>query len=112
VLASLDSPDETLEIPFPKGGEAFWLDDRTVAHVVDDEDKKRLNIYAIRIHFTPGESGLKVLSAPDTPTLIATLPTSSATNFRYRTTSEYLVFSDSVYADGDIWTVNASLNYL
>jgi len=113
VLAPLDSPDqcEPLEIFLPQGGESFWLDNRTVAYVVD-EHKKHLSIYAIRINFTApiGDSGL-ILSAPDMHTLIATLPTSSATKFRYLPASEYLVFSDSVYADGNIWTVNASPNF-
>jgi hypothetical protein len=113
VLAPLDPPYqcEPLEIFLPQGGESFWLDNRTVAYVVD-EHKKRLSIYAIRINFTSpiGDSGV-ILSAPDKHILVATLPTSSATKFRYLPASEYLVFSDSVYADGNIWTVNASPNF-
>ncbi|KAE9387289.1 hypothetical protein BT96DRAFT_927683 [Gymnopus androsaceus JB14] len=62
-----------------QGGEAFWLTGNTIAHALD--------IYAI-----------------DVVPLLGSFPTSSATNFRY-STDGFLVFSDSVYADGNLTTV-------
>ncbi|KAE9387920.1 alpha/beta-hydrolase [Gymnopus androsaceus JB14] len=40
----------------------------------------------------------------ESPALLGSFPTSSATNFRY-STDGFLVFSDSVYADGNLTTV-------
>lgn len=78
------------------------MDSRTVAHVVEGE--KNLEIYALNLKFeTEGNAG--VLSTPDPPTLIGTIPTKTATNFRYRLASGYLVFSDSVYPDGNLTSV-------
>lgn len=85
-----------------KGGEAFWLDNRTVAHVVEGDGN--LEIYALNVKFE-NQGGADVLSTPDLPVLIGTLPTKSATNFRYNIISGHLIFSDNVYADGNLTTV-------
>ncbi|KAI4523986.1 alpha/beta-hydrolase [Schizophyllum commune Loenen D] len=84
-----------------KGGEAFWLDKRTVGHVFEGENKI-LSFYAIDITFSSPSS----LTTPDTPTFIGTFPTSSAANFVYSPEARRLVFSAEVYEDGDLMTVN------
>ena len=45
------------------------------------------------------------LTAPDPPILIGSFPTSSATNFKYVPGAKQLVFSDNVFADGNLTTV-------
>jgi hypothetical protein len=87
-----------------KGGEVFWLNSRTVAHVFEEDDE--LSLYALDIKFeikTEGNPG--VLSTPEPLALIGKLPTKSATNFRYSASSGYLVFSDYVYSDGNLTAV-------
>ncbi|KAJ7189841.1 Alpha/Beta hydrolase protein [Mycena pura] len=103
-LVPLESTAETLEIPvryllliLTKGGEAFWLDSRTIGHAVEDEAK--LNLYALDIKFDVNSNAL---TAED-PVLIGSFPTTTATNFQYAAGN--LVFSDYVYLDGDLSTV-------
>ncbi|KAF8895353.1 Alpha/Beta hydrolase protein [Infundibulicybe gibba] len=103
-LAPLESAVKPLEIPLAKGGEAFWIDSRTVAHVVEGD--KNLEVYALDIKFETERDGFAgTLNSPHPPTLIGTFPTKSATNFRYSRSSGNLVFSDYVYADGNLTAV-------
>ncbi|KAJ7485987.1 Alpha/Beta hydrolase protein [Mycena galericulata] len=97
-LAPLESRAKPLEIPLEKGGETFWLDHRTIGHAVEDEGN--IDLYALDLKFeTTG-----VLSA-EPPALIASFPTTTATNFQYSLSSGVLVFSDNVYADGNLSSV-------
>jgi dipeptidyl aminopeptidase/acylaminoacyl peptidase len=99
-IAPLDTSIAPLQIPFPRGGEAFWLDSRTIAHAAKaQDDSDVLSLYAISVKL---ES--KSLTSPDnlTPKHIGSFPTSSATNFKYCASKGRLVFSDYVYADGDL----------
>lgn len=103
-VTPLESTTKPLDIPLPKGGEAFWLNSRTIAHVVEEDEA--LTIYALDIKFeteTEGNPGL--LSTPEPPLLIGKFPTKSATNFRYSASSGYLVFSTYVYSDGNLTAV-------
>ena len=104
VIASLDSQVQPLHVPLPNGGSAFWLDSRTVAHVVETgEDKdKNLELLALSIDFKPDAGVLDTVAAPVS---VGTFPTLTATNFRYSLASGYLVFSDYVYADGSLSSV-------
>lgn len=120
-LAPLDSGVHPLEVPvcshpiivclvlsagqLEKGGETFWLNSRTVAHVVEGE--KKLEIYAISIRFEPESEGNAGIldTANMAPVLIGTLPTTTASNFRYNNQAGRLVFSDSVYEDGNLTSV-------
>jgi hypothetical protein len=100
VVASLESHGQ-LEIPLPKGGSAFWLGPTTLGHVVPDTDAKTSALYVISVRVeTEGEG--EVLSTPAPPTLLGTFPTASVSNFVYAPKAGTLVFSDSVYADGDL----------
>lgn len=86
-----------------KGGEAFWIKTKTIAHVV--ESNGHLEIYVLDINFeTESEGKAGVLETPEPPKLIAKLPNKSAGNFRY-SVSGHLVFSDYVYADGNLTSV-------
>ncbi|KAF5382775.1 hypothetical protein D9615_002913 [Tricholomella constricta] len=104
LLAPIESAVEPLEIQLEKGGEAFWIQSRTVAHVVEAENG--LEIYALDIKFeTESEGNVGVLATSEPPVLIVRLPNKSATNFRYSVTAGHLVFSDYVYADGNLTSV-------
>lgn len=98
-VAAVESTILPLEIPLTSGGEAFWLDDRTLAHAVaegSDKDKV-ISLYAISLKV---ETSIATL--PDSPILIGKFPTETATNFRYSAKAGILVFSDLVHEDGDL----------
>ncbi|KAJ7175992.1 Alpha/Beta hydrolase protein [Mycena filopes] len=99
-LAPLESTIKPLEIPLAKGGEAFWLDSRTIGHAVEDDGN--LDLYAIDLKFEANEAD--AFSA-EPPTLIGSFPTTSATNFQYSAGISTLIFSDNVYADGNLSSV-------
>ncbi|KAF7346501.1 Dipeptidyl-peptidase 5 [Mycena sanguinolenta] len=100
-LAPVESKAQPLEIPLPKGGEAFWIDSRTIAHAVEDEG--HLDLFSIDLKFETNSETAGVWSA-DSPKLIGSFPTSTASNFQYSAQTSTLIFSDYVYADGDLST--------
>lgn len=104
-IAPVESSVQPLQVPLTNGGEAFWLDARTIAHAVEEgEDKdKSTSIYALSVKFETESSS--TLSVPDSPVLIGKFPTSTATNFKYSVNAGTLVFSDLVHADGDLTAV-------
>ncbi|OAX40936.1 alpha/beta-hydrolase [Rhizopogon vinicolor AM-OR11-026] len=85
----------TYDIPLPDGGDAFWLDSRTIAHVVTKDDTQSL--YTIAIATSPLSS--------DASSLAGTFPITTASAFRYSPTAQRLVFSAYVYPDGLVETV-------
>jgi hypothetical protein len=105
-VSPLESAVQPLEISLAKGGDAFWLDSRTVGHVVEDEEEKVLQLYALTLKFeTEGLLSLLSTLTPQPPTLIGTFPAPSAANFRYSQSSGHLVFSSYVYPDGNLSAV-------
>lgn len=68
-----------------------------MAHVVPG--KTDLEIFALKI-----DPHLKISGVPE---LIGIVPTKTATNFRFNPQSNYLVFSDTVYGDGNLMTVKS-----
>ncbi|KAI0269780.1 alpha/beta-hydrolase [Gloeopeniophorella convolvens] len=100
-IAPLESSVQPLEVPLANGGEAFWLDSRTVGHVVADDDSKVSNLYAISVEFTT--ENLNV--TPEPPVLLGKFPTASPSSFRYAAKAGVLVFADNVYEDGDLTKV-------
>ncbi|KAF5372283.1 hypothetical protein D9757_009637 [Collybiopsis confluens] len=103
-LAPLGFTNKPHELPLDKVGEAFWLSGRTVAHVVEGENKT-LDIYALNVVYVPpNESDAVGTLNTEPPVHLGSFPTNSATNFRY-STDGYLVFSDNVYSDGNLSTV-------
>jgi hypothetical protein len=99
-IAPIDSKVQPLEIPFPKGGEAFWLDSRTIAHVVKNEESSFLELYALSVKLDAS-----TLAASDNPILVGSFPTASASDFQYIAATGKLVFSDNLFADGNLETV-------
>lgn len=98
-IASTESNLEPFEIPLANGGEAFWLDARTVGYaVVEGEEDKRTSLYVVSVKY---EAGI----TKETPILLGKFPTSSGANFRYSKKAGILVFSDYVYSDGDLAAV-------
>ena len=105
-IASLDSAIEPIEFILAKGGEAFWLDDRTVGYVAEDEESKAACLYSFSVHFTINESLALTSSDPPGPgKLLGKFPTTSPNSFRYAAKAGFLVFSDNVYEDGDLTNV-------
>ena len=100
-IASVESAIEPVEIPLAHGGETFWLDDRTIGHVVTDDESKTAGIYAISILVTGTNDPLLNVTS-DPPALLGKFPTASPSNFRYAAKAGVLVFSDNVYEDGDL----------
>ena len=82
-----------------KAGDAFWIDSRTIANVVAGDEHSE--IYAFEIKYDAAS-----IETVGSSKLIGQLPTATATNFRFNAKSSYLVFSDNVYADGNLSTVN------
>ena len=103
-IVPVEATAQPFEIPLPKGGQAFWLAPRVIAHVVPNEETKVLDVYAISVEFQT-ESDTAKISTPDPPVLIGSFPTSTSDNFRYIPDSGVLVFSDSVYEDGELRAV-------
>ncbi|KAJ7175987.1 Alpha/Beta hydrolase protein [Mycena filopes] len=92
-IASLDSDEPAqLEIALPKGGEAFWLDSRTIGHAMEGANGT-LELYARSLD-------LQVHLVADAPVFIGSLPTKTANTFRYA--NGVLVFMDYVYVDGNL----------
>ena len=111
-IAPIESSVQPLEVPLANGGEAFWLDTRTIAHAVEEgegKDKAKA-LYAWSVKFETEGSGPAVLSTPESPVFIGKFPTTSATNFKFNGKSDYLVFSDYVFPDGDLTTVKKQDN--
>ncbi|KZT23468.1 alpha/beta-hydrolase [Neolentinus lepideus HHB14362 ss-1] len=104
VIAPVDSAVQPLQIPLANGGTAFWLDSRTVGHVVSPGEGKNQELYAISVKF---ETESSILSTPIPPILIGEFPTSTSANFQYSPKSGVLIFSDYVYGDGQLETVKA-----
>ena len=96
---------QPLEIPLTKGGQAFWLTPRVIAHVVPNEETKVQDVYAISVEFETESSDEVKIATPNPPVLIGSFLTSTSDNFRYIPEAGVLVFSDSVYEDGELKAV-------
>ncbi|KAG7088324.1 hypothetical protein E1B28_012333 [Marasmius oreades] len=103
-ITPVKSTVEPLELPLAKSGEAFWLTRSTLAHVIEGEDKT-LELYTINVNYhAPALNEAGGLTA-ESPKLVGSFPTNSATNFRYSAQARRLVFSDYVYSDGKLENV-------
>ncbi|KAK7473162.1 Dipeptidyl-peptidase 5, variant 2 [Stygiomarasmius scandens] len=78
---------------------AFWINNRTFGHVVDAENDEGLKINTVTIGIIAGNLHLTESD------VIGTIPTKTASNFRYLPKDGRLVFLDSVYADGNLSAV-------
>ncbi|KAG2147486.1 Alpha/Beta hydrolase protein [Suillus bovinus] len=86
---------QTYDIPLPDGGDAFWLDSRTIAHIVTKDDTQSL--YTIPISTSPLSSDLS--------SYVGSFPITTASAFRYSPSAQRLMFSAYVYPDGLVETV-------
>lgn len=103
-IVPLDKSDaKPLQIPLAKGGEVFWLDSRTIANVIPGSDSDGAELHALDISFDT--STLKVETVGE-PQVVGTFPTNSPANFVYASQAGHLVFSENVFDDGNLTTVN------
>ncbi|KIJ54989.1 hypothetical protein M422DRAFT_24847 [Sphaerobolus stellatus SS14] len=84
-----------------KDGEAFWLDARTLAHVVSADEGKSQEVYAVSVQ-DDASQGVKFASEP---ALIGKFPATGLTNFKYSVEASTLVFSAYVWPDTNLNTV-------
>jgi dipeptidyl aminopeptidase/acylaminoacyl peptidase len=103
-VVPLQSSAHPLRIPLPKGGDVFWLTSRILGHAIEGTNGTELHAIDLNLSIRSGEV-LDTLTASDPPTLIGSFPTKTAANFRYSLKSGYLVFSDCVWSDGNLSTV-------
>ncbi|KAF8272175.1 alpha/beta-hydrolase [Lactarius quietus] len=104
-IVPFESAAQPVEVPLAHGGEAFWLDERTIGLVVSegDDDNKVASLFAISVRVTGSSSSLNATADP--PVLLGQFPTASPSSFRYADKAGLLVFSDNVYEDGDLTKV-------
>ncbi|KAF9483390.1 hypothetical protein BDN70DRAFT_873894 [Pholiota conissans] len=104
-VISLDSAGKAIHIPLEKGGESFWLSQTTIAHVVEGDHASE--IYAFDVHLSAfnGNNPNDETEAFTPRGLIRTIPSKTASNFRYNEKTGNLVFSAHVYPDGNLSTV-------
>lgn len=86
------------EVPLARGGDAFWLDARTIGHVVRPEDDAAPQLVARSVEYT---TELRL----DEPYVVGTFPDVDVGNFKTSPDGRWLVFSADVYADKDLSTV-------
>jgi hypothetical protein len=98
-VALVASTINPVEFPLANGGDAFWLDSRTIGYVAADEETKTVGLYSLSVHFT--NVNLEVATSGP-PSLMGKFPTVSPSSFRYTAKAVVLVFSDNVYEYGGL----------
>ena len=88
-------------LSLPDGGDAFWLDARTIAHVVvaGAEKEKKQELFATPVTFSKNS-----ISAGESVS-VGSFPVTTAADFRYAHSAGILVFSAYVHADGELKAV-------
>ncbi|KDR82578.1 hypothetical protein GALMADRAFT_237969 [Galerina marginata CBS 339.88] len=105
VIVSLDPSDgKVIQIPLEKGGDTFWLSSRTIANVVDGDQNAEIYAFDVTLSSIATESD-EDTKPYTSPVRIGTIPSKTAGNFRYNSATGNLVFSASVYPDGNLSTV-------
>jgi hypothetical protein len=108
-IAPLESSVAPLHIPLARGGDAFWLDSRTVAHIVSDPDVEfgnaRLFAISLKYETEPSSNTTVLATTPDPPVHVGTFPIGTPANFKYSAASGHIVFSAYAYGDWDLSTV-------
>jgi len=98
-VVPLEVGSQEYRIPLPNGGDAFWLDSRTIALVVEAEEDKKQELHALPVTYEKG------FVSTGEPVLVGTFPVTTAADFRYSARAGALVFSAYVYADDDLAAV-------
>lgn len=96
-VVPLEVGSQEYRIPLPKGGDAFWLDSRTIALVV--EENKKQELYALQVTYEKG------FVSTGEPILVGSFPVTTTADFRYSARAGVLVFSAYVHADDDLAAV-------
>ncbi|KAF8583105.1 alpha/beta-hydrolase [Ramaria rubella] len=104
-IASLKSNLSTAAFPALKDGDVFWLDARTLAHVVPGKSGAPQELYAVSLEYSADADS--VVFAPESPVLVGTFPAVRLANFKYASESATLVFSAYVWPDANLTTVKA-----
>ncbi|KAJ3574735.1 hypothetical protein NP233_g1567 [Leucocoprinus birnbaumii] len=106
VVLPVESSFASAEIPITNRGEFFWLTGTTLAHVVEGGNNN-LDIYAYecRGSYSTATASDEPLKVSTEGVFIASIPSKTATNFKYNPASRHLVFSNDVYADGNLTSV-------
>jgi hypothetical protein len=101
-IVPLHSAAKTSSLPSLPAGDAFWLDDRTLGHVVEGkDDKDTQELYAVSVKFEDSlarivEPSIKIGSFPSTTKL---------ENFKYSDKASILVFTAATFDDFSLRTV-------
>ncbi|KAJ1303239.1 hypothetical protein OPQ81_011437 [Rhizoctonia solani] len=99
-IIPLQSTVNPIELPLFHGGEAFWIDDRTVGHVRPGSNGKGpQELYAVSVEYTT-----ETTVTPESPIRVGSLPDAALSNFKY-SKSGALVFSAYVYEDRNLSSV-------
>ncbi|KAF8507380.1 Alpha/Beta hydrolase protein [Hysterangium stoloniferum] len=80
-------------------GDAFWLDARTLGHVVPTKDGKIQEIYAVSVKYDDG------VVTSGSSTLVGSFPTCGLSNFKYNAKGAALVFSVYVWPDTNLTSI-------
>jgi hypothetical protein len=94
-IAPLKANAASTQFPSIKDGDTFWLDSRTLGHVVTAKEGKRQELYAVSLEYKDESVSL----ASDASVLVGTFPTSGLANFKYSAANGTLVFSAYVWPD-------------
>ncbi|CAE6412251.1 unnamed protein product [Rhizoctonia solani] len=97
-IIPLQSNVNPIELPLFDGGEAFWIDDRTVGHV--RSGSKAQELYAVSVEYTTETT----VVTPKSPVHVGAFPHAQLSNFKY-SKSGALVFSAYVYDDRNLSSV-------
>ena len=123
-LAPVNPEIAPLEIPLANRGDAFWLDDHTIGHVVsgaassstsssapspnqasNSASNKAYELYVISVKLET-ENARTTIKAPSSPVLVGSFPEGvTPSNFKYVSKASKLLFSAYVFPDGDLTTV-------
>lgn len=90
------------------GGEAFWLEDKTIGYIIEDKSSASEGTEAETKAAKHGLYAIPIVSSTEVgkPHLVGHFPSAIApANVRYSHKASILVFSAQVYADGDLSTV-------
>ena len=101
-IASTASTVKPLEIALERGGDAFWLDARTLGHVVRPADDAPPQLLARTVKYSGDDASDLVLQEPY---VVGDFPDVDVSNFKTSPDGLWLVFSADVYEDRDLSTV-------
>jgi hypothetical protein len=107
-IAPLQSTVIPPKLPFVVGGDAFWLDDRTIGHVVEGkgDNKDSQELWAVSLTYSTEPSSESLVTVQDPPVHIGSFPsTTKLTNFKFSPGASVLVFSAYTFDDFDLTAV-------